>query len=317
MKLHKLLFPVLFIQFILLSGKSYSQQRLDIPVSYRIFSPFIFNPAIAGSKDFSSIDLLISNYGKSNSQIASGNLRLSRSRQEYFQSPTTEFSNFGTGGYLLNYHDSISGNTVIGGTGSYHIRLDKEALSFLSFGITAKALFNKYTGDADNNIPAEETFIPNVDAGIFYYNPGFYAGFSATNLLDNVPEPDSSDLYSIPATTQFCLNAGYKIVISKQKSILIEPFFMLNYNDSISGDLKKMFKPGLTLYVNNFRLGTFFNDFNKLSFFGQFKYSKAYIGTYFEFPYKSAFYLDPITAELAIGLNLSSLKKGIPRINHW
>lgn len=316
MKLYKLFFPVLFIQLIFLSGESYSQQGLDIPVSYRIFNQFIFNPAIAGSKDFSSIDLLISNYGKSNSQIASGNLRLSKSGQEYLSSPSAaEFSNFGAGGYLLNYNDSISRNIVIGGTGSYHIRLDKEALSYLSFGITAKVLFNRYTDIAENNILPEKSFIPYVDAGIFYYNPRFYAGVSATNLLGNAPEPDSSNLYSRPVLTQFCLNAGYKIVISK--NILIEPFFILNYNDSVSVVLKKMLKPGLTIYVNNFRLGTFFNDFNRLSFFGQFKYSKAYIGTYFEFPYKSAFYFDPIIAELAIGLNLSSFKKEFPRMNHW
>jgi type IX secretion system PorP/SprF family membrane protein len=316
MKLYKLIFPVLFFKFIFSFPTGYSQQVPDIPVSYRIFSPFIFNPAVVGSKDFSSIDLLISNYGKSNSQVASGNMRLTKSKEKYFSSPAvSQFSNLGIGGYFINYHDSISRNKVIGGTGSYHIKLDKEALSFISFGITAKAIFNKYAGDAESNIPEEDTFNPNLDAGIFYYNSRFYAGISATNLLDNATRSDS--VMHIPWSRQFFLNTGYKIIISKTKNILLEPFIIVNYNDSVSGDIGKMLKPGLTFYANNFRLGTYFNDFNKLSFFAQFKYSKAYIGTYFEFPYKSAFYFDPIIVELAVGLNLSSFKKGFPGRNHW
>ncbi len=318
MRLLKLFFSVLFSHIVFSFGEVYSQQIPDIPVSYRIFSPFIFNPAVAGSKDFTSIDLLISNYGKSKSQIASGNLRLSKSSEKYFSSPSaTKFSSFGIGGYLYNKHGSISRNTFIGGTGSYHIKLDIESLSFLSFGITAKGLFNRYPADSVNNIPEGKTFIPNIDAGIFYYNPTFYAGISATNLLDKTTETDSLNLYSVEVFRQYSLNAGFKILISKAKNILIEPFIIINSNDSLSGKIKEMLKPGLTIYASNFRIGTYFNDFNKLSFFAQYKYYKAYIGTYFEFPYKSAFYNNPVIAELAVGLNLSSFKKGFTGRNHW
>jgi type IX secretion system PorP/SprF family membrane protein len=318
MKFIKLTLPLVLLTFLISPEVLMGQQVPMHPVSYRIFSPFIFNPAIAGSKDFSNLDLLISNYGESNSQMASGNLRLAKSGNEYFSSQSApEFSNIGIGGYLFNDYDGLTRNYGIAGTGSYHIKLDKNALSFLSIGISAKAIFNNYHGDTDNSIPSKETFIPNIDAGLYYYNSSFYAGISATNIMGNPEEPDSLGNYSVPVSRQYYLNSGYKIILSRAKNILIEPFIIVNSNDSLSGKISEMLKPGLKIYFQNFSMGTYFNDFNKISFYTQFKYSKAYIGAYFEIPYKTAFYIDPIIAELAVGLNLSSIKSGFSRRNHW
>ena len=83
---------------------STGQPTPQYPVSYRIFSPFIFNPAIAGSKDFFSIDLLAGKYDKSNSQILSGSTRLSKTLPGYFSSPDSPvFTNIGVGDlYSMN-----------------------------------------------------------------------------------------------------------------------------------------------------------------------------------------------------------------------
>jgi type IX secretion system PorP/SprF family membrane protein len=296
----------------------YGQQVPDYPVSYRIFNPFVFNPATAGSKDFTSVDLLISSCGNSNSEIASSNFRISKSRKEYFSSLSTpDFTKFGVGGYFFNDLNDSSRNIGFGGTGSYHIQLDKNALSFLSFGITVKAVSNDYKGNADLNKPSEMTFFPNVDAGIYYYTAGFYAGISGTNLLGNPNDPDSLGYYTIPCTRQFYFHGGYKFVLSKSLNILLEPFLIVNSDDSFSGNISDMLKPGLKLYAGNFCTGTYFNDFDKISFILQYKYSKLYIGTYFEMNFKKAFYEQPIRAEIAIGVNLSAIKSGFPRRNHW
>ena len=61
---------------------SIAQPTPNYPISYRLFSPFLFNPAIAGSKDFLAVDLTISNTGKANSQVASGNMRISKTKKE-------------------------------------------------------------------------------------------------------------------------------------------------------------------------------------------------------------------------------------------
>jgi hypothetical protein len=118
----------------------YGQQVPDHPVSYRIYNPFIFNPAIAGSKDFTSVDLLLNSFGNSNSQIASGNLRISKLKKEYISSLSTpEFTKIGAGGYIFNELNDSSRNIGFGASGSYHLQLDKNALSFLSFGLSVKA----------------------------------------------------------------------------------------------------------------------------------------------------------------------------------
>jgi type IX secretion system PorP/SprF family membrane protein len=299
-------------------GLVYGQQIPMHPISYRIFDPFVFNPAIAGSKDFSSIDLILNNYGKSYSQLCSGNLRISRSQKEYFSSiETPEFTNVGIGGYFFNNNDEQVRNYGAGATGSYHLQLDKNALSFLSFGISAKAIFNNYKGDPDNSIPAKESFIPNIDAGAYYYFTSFFIGISVTNLLNNTIDNNGTGLYPVPVSRQYFLNSGYKFVISKQKNMIIEPFLIVNVNDSLSGEISEMLKPGLKLFFQDFCVGSYFDDFSKISFFAQLQFSRIFAGAYFEFPYKSAFYLDPVIAEIAFGINLSALRSGFQRWNHW
>jgi len=294
------------------------QTTPQFPVSYRVFNPVIFNPAIAGSKDFFSIDLLAGKYGESNSQLLSGNARLTKKAPEYFSSYNSpEFTNIGIGGYLFNEKTDSIRTLGISGTGSYHIQLDDNALSFLSFGVTAKVLYNDYQGNPDLSKPAKSTTYPNFDVGIYYYNTNLFAGLSATNLLGNPETPDSTGFTTLAVSRQLFLQVGYKFVISKSLNIIIEPSLIVNSDDSFSGEVTDMIKPSLRLYAGKFSLGTFFNDFDNTSFFFQFKYPKFYVGTYFEMVNGSPFYKSPIRAELTLGLNISAIKSGFSRENHW
>jgi len=318
MALFRRLFPFILIVFALSFNIANGQQTPLKPISYRVFTPFIFNPAVAGSKDFSTIDLLISNYDKSNSQIISGNLRLSKSGKKYFSALSApEFTNIGVGGYLFNDLSDLSQNIGIGGTIAYHLQLDKNALSFLSFGVSPKAVFNKYSGDPDLGKPAKDTFYPNFDAGLYFYTSNFFAGVSGTNLLGNPEEPDSLGVYAIPVSRQLFLQVGYKFVLSRSHNLLLEPSIIVNTDDTFSGEIIDMFKPALKFYAGNFCLGTYFNDLDKISFFFRYNYSRFYIGTYFELPYNSPFYKQPVLAEFAAGINLSAIRSGFTRGNHW
>jgi len=294
------------------------QQIPQYPVSYRIFSPFIFNPAIAGSKDFLSVDLFAGKYDQTNSQIISGSSRISKSTPAYFSSVgIPEFTNIGAGGYFFNDFDGESRNTGIAGTGSYHLQLDKEALSFLSFGLTAKAIYSDYSGNADLSDSSESSFSPNLDAGLYYYSKNLFVGLSGTNLLGSPKDPDTTNTYIIPVSRQLFFQIGYKLVLSKSLNILVEPSIIVNSDDSFSGEITDMLEPMLKVYAGNFCTGTYFNDFNKYSVFFQYKYPKFYIGTYFELPKNSPFYKNPMRAEFALGLNISAIKSGVSRINHW
>jgi type IX secretion system PorP/SprF family membrane protein len=318
---HFLVICFIFITtFIITGNQAAGQQTPYYPISYRVFSPFIFNPAIAGSKDFASLDLMISNYGKSNSQIASGNLRLAKPDSRHISTLSSpEFTNLGLGGYFFNDQNGLSRNIGIGVSASYHLQLDKKALSFLSFGLSAKAVYNHFSGDPDLSKPAENTFFPNIDAGLYYYNTRLFAGISATNLLGNPHKPDTLGFNSIPVSRQFFSLIGYKLVLSRSMNIVLEPSLIININtaDTVSEEISDIFKPGLKFYADNFCVGTYFNNFKKISFFLQYQYAKFSLGTYFELPYNTPFYKQPILTEFVLGINLSAIKSGISRRNHW
>ncbi|MCU0474401.1 MAG: PorP/SprF family type IX secretion system membrane protein [Bacteroidales bacterium] len=309
----------LFILVFSLSfNPSQGQQTPNYPLSYRIFSPQIFNPAIVGSKDYFAIDLITGKCGESNSQVLSGNLRLEKSHEGYFSSSgAPEFTNIGVGGFLFNDFSGLWRNIGIGGSASYHLPLGKDALSFLSVGASAKAVFNKYSGDPDLGESAQSMFFPNFDAGVYYYNANLFAGLSATNLLGQPKDSDTLDSYTIPVSRQLFFQIGYKVVLIKSWNLILEPSLIMNSDDSFSGEVLDMIEPALKLYADNFCVGTYFNDFDKTSVFFQYKYQALYIGTYFEMQNGSPFYKTPLRAELILGLNLSKVKSGISRHNHW
>lgn len=306
----------LVLTFLMISV--YGQQTPSYPVYHRITTPFIFNPAIAGSKDFFSVDLSAGKFGKANSQLISGNMRLSKKPVSYLSSPPIpQFTNIGVGAYLFSDYDGATRNTGFGATGSYHFQLDKDALSFLSVGVTGKLVYNDYAGNTDLGEAPSTKFFPDLDAGIYYYSPGLYAGISATNLMGTPANADTLYTYTKPVSRQLFFVAGYKIVLSRARDIVLEPMIILNSDDSFSGDIIDMIQPALKLYAGSFCVGTYFNDFDRFSFFFQYKYNSFYVGAHFSLPYNSPFYKSPLIEEIAVGINLSSIKSGISRMYHW
>ncbi|NMD02881.1 MAG: type IX secretion system membrane protein PorP/SprF, partial [Bacteroidales bacterium] len=124
--LSKIFLSVLFlIPAIALNGQETPYQ----PISYRVFTPFIFNPAVAGSKDFTSVDLIASMQNNSYSQIASANTRLWRKGPGYTVSPKLrKYSNIGVGGAMFNDVYGLTRNLGVSLTGAYHIALNEKEL---------------------------------------------------------------------------------------------------------------------------------------------------------------------------------------------
>jgi type IX secretion system PorP/SprF family membrane protein len=297
---------------------SVGQQVPLTPISYRVFSPFLFNPAIAGSKDFPSLDLIVANQGKLNAQVLSANARIVKKGPSYFLSPKlNEFTNIGIGGSVFNEVTSEYENTGASFTLSYQIPLDKQRLSYLSFGASIKGVYNTMDSilstDPGLSRPSKTTFYVNPDFGIYYYRPSFFAGISSTNLLGSPKKADSLGLGGIPVTRQYYFQAGYKILISRSYNIVLEPSLIINANDSSTFKTSDILKPMLKVYLDNFCAGTYFNDFNNYSVFFQFKYPRFSIGAFFQLPKNSPYFKKELTAEFMLGINLS---KNSPR-NHW
>lgn len=314
---------VLFFSILILFFKTATGQQTPLyPISYRIFSPFIFNPAIAGSKDFSSVDFISGWQEKSSSQIISVNSRFTKKVPGYFMSPVIKkFSNLGIGGYLFNEKNSPFQNTGLSAGCSYQIPLDRQSLSFLSFGAAVKGVFNIMdsvsSSDPLLSTPEKKIFYPNLDIGIYYYGPKLFAGISATNLLGNPEDPDSLGVFRIPVSRRYLFIAGYKIILSESFDLVLEPSMILNKNEFRTQKITDMLQPMLKLYMQSFCLGTYFNNYDNISFFIQYKYPRFYVGTFFEIPRNTAFYKKDINVEIAFGINFSRIKSSNLKYYHW
>lgn len=305
----KVLFIVLFFPFIISSG----QETPVNPVANKVFTPFVFNPAIAGSKDFLSVDLLAALQNKQYTQLLGANTRIKKKGgNDLLNSSMKEFSNIGIGGYVFNDLTGDYRNAGMSIAGAYHIPMGREKLSFLSLGIAAKGIFSHYPGDADLGKPERDTIFPNLDAGIYFYNPVFYAGISATNILTGTPVNDT-----IPVSEKYFFNAGFKIVASRKLNIILEPMVIASMGDTLPDKIRDIIHPGLKLYLGNFCMGSYLNDYDRIPFFFQYKYPGFYIGTFFELPRNTPFYKKEITAEIVIGLNITRNNPSYNRRGQW
>lgn len=305
----KVLFLFLFFTTITSSG----QETPVNPVSNKVITPYVFNPAITGSKDFLSVDLLAALQDKQYTQLIGVNARIRKKGHNFLNNRgPKEFSNIGIGGYAFNDLAGNYRNAGISIAGAYHIPLGREKLSFISLGAAGLGVFSHFQGDADAGIPEKDTIFPNLNAGIYFYNPSFYAGISANNILTETTSGDS-----IPVTREYFFNTGFKVVLSRRHKIVIEPSVIFNMGDTLSDNIRDMVHPGLKLYLGNFCMGTYINDYERIPFFFQYKYPGFYIGTFFELPRNTPFYKKEITAELVLGFNITGNKSGYSRKGQW
>lgn len=307
------------IAFLLLFSFKASAQHTPInPISNRVFTPFIINPAIAGSKDFMAIDLATTIQGSEFSQLLSSNSRISKKGPHYFGAPVGKsFTNMGVGGALFNDHSGKSRNLGVSAAASYHIPLNDKNISFVSAGLAIKGIYNIMDSIAELGAPGKVSIIPNVDAGIYLYSQNIYAGVSATNILGSMTDSADMALYNIPVSRQYFFLAGYKLVLSRSLNIVLEPSLIINLDDSLKFDSKESYNPMLKLYMDAFCLGAYFHDYNNLTFFFQYKFPKLYIGTLIDFPRNVPFYKRDLTVELAAGFNFGAVTKAPGSRYHW
>lgn len=299
----------------------YGQQSSLNPISSWIFNPITYNPAVAGSKDFFSVDLIAASRENNNSQVISGNTRLSKKVPGYFTSPGySRYTNFGLGGYIFNESSELSRTMGVSATGSYQVNLSESSLSFLSFGVSVKGIYNTMDSvsqvEPDLTGTASETFEPNMDVGIYYYGPTFYAGISSTNLLSSTSKSDSAELY-IPEARQYFFMGGYKFILSRYLDIVLEPSLIISASDSTFQDITKNINPLIKLYIENFCIGTYFYDKTKISFFFQYNHPRFYIGAFFALPKESPYFKKEPTIEFSAGINLSYNKSRLHKRYHW
>ncbi len=309
---NRILLILMFVfSFCVVTGQTFLN-----PVSFWVFTPYIYNPAMVGSKDFLSVNVNAAFLGNANTQIISGNTRLTKTKSGYFSSPgITEFRNTGIGASVFNDFDGFQRSIGLSASVSYHIPLNNRNLSFISIGITAKDEYNSITS-VDGNL-SDKTFYPNADIGVFYYGTSFFAGLSEINLLGSPWKPDSLGIFRVPVSREYFFTAGYKILLSKSLNIVLESSVLFMTTDSTFGKISNNINPIIKLYLEDFCIGTSFNSDGKISFFGQFRYPKFYVGAFYELARKTAYYKNKPTVEFNVGINLQSDKTRITNHGSW
>jgi type IX secretion system PorP/SprF family membrane protein len=312
----KILAVVLSVNF---SYLSFAQQTPLNPLSYWVFTPYIYNPAIVGSKDYITLDFNAAFQSKSYAQYLGGNARLSKSKPEYFSSPQLkEFNGIGLGGSVFNDFNGSSHNIGINAAGSFQIPMGPKDLSFLSFGASLKGVYNisdsitTEIGSASKN-----TFYPNLDGGIYYYGTNLFTGVSVVNLFGNPGKRDSTGNYRIQVERQYFFTIGYKFLLSKTLNIVLEPSILVDVTDSTIGKIGEHLNPILKLYIDNFCLGSYFLSDGNTSFFFQYRYPKFYIGAFYELPRKTAYYKKAPIVELTLGFNFRNDKSRFSKRSQW
>ncbi|MGD0757174.1 MAG: PorP/SprF family type IX secretion system membrane protein [Bacteroidales bacterium] len=314
--IERILLTILFVSaFSVLEG----QQTPLFPVSYWVFTPYIYNPAIVGSKDFLSIGVNAAFQGNSNSQLISGNARISKTKSGYYSSPDIlEFKNIGIGGSVFKDINGLSRNIGVSASFSYQVPLNTSKLSFLSFGVSVKGVYN--TLDNDSVGPAhsfKKTFFPDFDLGIYYYGTSFFTGLSSTNIHGNPWKSDSLGIFKIPVSRQYFFTAGLKILLSKPMNIVLEPSVLIFANDSTIRKISENINPILKLYLEDFCFGTSFHSGGKISFFSQFRYPRFYVGAFYELPEKTAYFKRSPIVEFTLGINILPDKSRFSNHSHW
>jgi type IX secretion system PorP/SprF family membrane protein len=291
-----------------------AQQTPFTPVSNRVFTPFIINPAIAGSKDFMAIVI----QGSDKSLILSGNTRIAKEGPKYFGIPELrDYTQIGVGASL--FYDVIGTSRRIGFSAatSWHMPLSKTNLSFLSCGIAVKGYYNYVGFIPDLDSIEKDSFLPNIDAGVYYYGQNLYAGISTTNILGLMLDSRDIAIYDIPVSRQYFFIAGYKLVLIRSLNIVLEPSFIINIDDLLEFNERETYNPMLKLYMDEFCLGTYLHNYDKLTFFFEYKFPSLYLGALVDFPRNAPFFKKELIVEIALGANFRSFKSASQRNWHW
>lgn len=304
---------------VLCLSDSYAQELKFNPFPFWVYTPYIFNPAMTGTKDYASVDLNGLFNGDIKTHVAGGSVRFSKTGPGYYNSPDImEFRNEGIGAYVVHGTRGPSRTIGMNAAASYQIPLGTRRLTYLSVGLSGKVMYNIFDSlAAGSGLLKSSKLYTDADAGIYVFGSSFYAGVSVTNFLENYSMPDSLGASGIPAGRQYLLTAGYKILLSKKLNIVLEPSLVAIASDSTLKTAYNNIYPLVKLYVDRFCLGSYFLNDGNLSFFFQYKFPGFYIGSYFELPKKSPYFKSDPVIEITMGLNLQKDRSRLSHNSHW
>ncbi len=177
----------------------------------------------------------------------------------------------GIGGSIINDQIGARRTTQVAASYAYIKQLDVGKLSLgIRGGVrqyqldgtiltTPEGNYNNGRSHNDDNVPLTtvSTFSPQFSTGVFFSNPQWYGGLSATNIIASSLELDQTQI-TLPR--HYYITGGYKYDLNEKFSIV--PSFLVKSSES------KAFKTQLDIntnivYKNNFLLGVSYRSVTK------------------------------------------------------
>lgn len=208
--------------------------------SQYMFNGLFINPAYAGSHNYAEATALYRSQW-------TGLDGAPKTQTFGLDSPISD-GKMGLGLSVINDKVGDTRQTEVFANWSYHLMLDEEGKTKMSFGI--RAGFSDYNADLtqtrvfDGGDPifsqnVSNEFVPKFGAGVYFYSRLWYAGLSIPTLFaaDNnvrLNINDNSDRYFKPHTY---LTAGYVFELSED--LALKPSFLLRYlkNTPLQADI--------------------------------------------------------------------------------
>jgi type IX secretion system PorP/SprF family membrane protein len=235
-----------------------------------------FNPAAAGSKDYSSLTGAFRKQwvGFDGSPTSGG---------VTFDMPLKKV-NMGVGAVVYQDHVGVTNQTNIGAMYSYHVKLNQKHR--LSFGINAgmdlvNTKFDRLVyWDQDDEVYANDyvnVFVPHFGIGAYYYFDEFYAGISIPRMISmNSDQFNSINFSDAPSlVTHYYLTAGYNFELKNDFSL--KPSMLLKYTNNVMPQADVSL---ICYYKNMIGLGAAYKSLGFASTFLQYNYKDAVLVGY-------------------------------------
>jgi len=268
-------------------------------------NPFLINPAIAGSVNYTPITLT--------------------ARQQWLgikDAPSTQVisgytpiksMNIGIGGYIFNDGFGSINNTGFQGSFAYHLRLDG-IKSKLGIGVGFSAfeykldernleLIDDYDPSITNSVYND--FAADANAGLYLYGDKYYIGASANQLLQFKIKLGNNDNPDNKLVRHYYLFGGYKFGLGNNFDL--EPSVFVKSTErtpfQVDGNLKLYFK-------KDYWLGASYRSDEDIVGLIGFKIKKIYFGYAFDYSFKKIQNYSNGSHEIMIGINLGEKSGG-------
>lgn len=286
------------------------QAQQDAHFSQYMFNHLALNPAYAGSWNYLTGNII-------HRSQWTGIEGAPKTQSVTLHAPSRN-QRHGYGFGLYNDYIGVSRNTHVNLSYAYRIPLGENAK--LSFGLngTVENYRNRLnevtTGSQITGGVVDPSFsnlvnlwLPNVGAGIFFYNKCFYAGLSSPDILEN--DLDGNDQVEGASESRHYFATVGTIIGPEDASVRFKPSVLYKYqpNSRSSLDLNAQF-----VFNNKFWLGASWRLDDAVVGMVQWQATSMFrFGYAFDYPLSDLRVFNAYSHEFLLGFDLDFLRKGI------